>query len=382
MSGRRLRVLFVAAWYPTPTRPHGGVFVREHAKAVSLRDHVRVIHILGQDTGLTTPHRFEKDEVETAAHGIDVYRLRFRPGRFGSSVWARIRAVRAAIEALKTEEFVPDVIHAHIFTAGFPTVLAALPSRTPVLVTEQWSAIPRGTLRLHDRAQASVAYSLAARTLPVSEGLRRSVAKLAWRRDFALIPNVVDTSRFYPREGPSEAPFKILCVANLVPVKGVPILVEAAALLLQRRRDWTLDIVGDGEQRADLESHAAHLGLGEHVRFWGHIPKEQVAERMRESDLFALTSHWDSMPSVLVEALASGLPIVATRVGGIPEIVTSGLGWLAEPGEPMSVADRLERALDELPKIDRDDLAAIARERYSYESVGQRLHALYEEALA
>ena len=98
------------------------------------------------------------------------------------------------------------------------------------------------------------------------------------------------------------------------------------AILRDRGRDFRLDLYGDGVLQQQLESQVARLGLGDLVAFHGWRPKDEVAAELRRSDVFVIASRYDSNPCAVIEALASGVPVVGTAVGGIPEMVTDGMG--------------------------------------------------------
>ena len=159
--------------------------------------------------------------------------------------------------------------------------------------------------------------------------------------------------------------------------KGYDLLLRALALLDGRAH---LEIVGDGPRRGEYEALARELGVEERVRFAGLRPKAELAERMRSSDLFVLASRFENNPCVVLEAMASGLPVVATRVGGLRELVDERSGLLAEPSDPESLAKRIGEALDRLDRFDRDESVRRARERYGREAVGRLLLRAYEDA--
>ena len=136
--------------------------------------------------------------------------------------------------------------------------------------------------------------------------------------------------------------------------------------------------VGDGELRGELEARARELGAP--VRFHGELPKEQVARMMGEADLFVLPSTHETFGAVLIEAMASGLPSVATRVGGVPEVLDDTAGELVEPRDPAALAAAIERALAR--SFDSGELARRARERYGYDAFAAEWTSVYEELLA
>src|ERR671928_1822466 len=213
--------------------------------------------------------------------------------------------------------------------------------------------------------------------LPPSEAMRAALAAHAPRARLRVVPNVVDDELFRPaRHEPSGR----LITAGLMGengAKGFDVLLRALAHLDGRAQ---LEIVGDGPRRAEYEALARELGVAGRVRFAGVRPKSELAERMRASDVFVLASRFENNPCVVLEAMASGLPVVATRVGGLPELVDERSGLLAEPRDPQSIAGRIAEALDRLDRFDREEIARRARERYGREAVGKLLLRAYEDA--
>src|SRR5262249_8026626 len=158
---------------------------------------------------------------------------------------------------------------------------------------------------------------------------------------------------------------RMLFVGNLEPSqhKGFPTLLQALTQLRERTSEWRLDVVGDGPERRSYERSAAELGLENQLTFHGSQPKPVIAQLMREADLFVRPSRFDNLPCVVVEALASGLPVVSTTVGGIPEMVDDQAGRLVPPDDPSALADALEYMLDALDRFDRQAIGEAAPHR-------------------
>ena len=155
---------------------------------------------------------------------------------------------------------------------------------------------------------------------------------------------------FRPRGVPAEGPVRALCVASLQEYKGHAVLLEALAAPELERVE--LDLVGDGPLRAELEARAGALGLGGQVRFHGSMREDSVRELFDRADLFVLPSvvardgQMEGVPVVLMEALAAGVPVVATRMSGIPELVHDGeTGLLVAPGDPSELREALVRVM-------------------------------------
>jgi colanic acid/amylovoran biosynthesis glycosyltransferase len=242
------------------------------------------------------------------------------------------------------------VEHVHAHYATWPALSAWLCGRL--------AGVPYSfTAHAHDIFvdQSMLARKLAdaAFAVTISEYNRRLMARFGDPGRIHVIRAGVDPAAlpFRARSVPREGPVRALCVASLQEYKGHAVLLEAlAGSELLRRVE--LDLVGSGVLRAELEQRAAELGLAERVRFLGSLPEDAVRELFGQADLFVLPSvvardgQMEGVPVVLMEALAAGVPVVATRLSGIPELVEDGrTGLLAEPGDPVALRDALERVV-------------------------------------
>ena len=158
--------------------------------------------------------------------------------------------------------------------------------------------------------------------------------------------------RFRVREPSAHGPLEALCVGALKEYKGQHVLLRALALGGPHVSRMQLRLVGDGPLRAALEKSARELGISERVSFLGAVPEQAVVEHLDHADVFVMPSvvarsgQKDGIPVALMEALAAGLPAVATRQSGVPELIRDGeTGYLAEPGDVEGLRDALERAL-------------------------------------
>jgi glycosyltransferase involved in cell wall biosynthesis len=147
-----------------------------------------------------------------------------------------------------------------------------------------------------------------------------------------------------PAERASSNPLKLLTVGRLEREKGHVVLLEAVSELARRGVPARLELVGDGSRRARLERLAADLGIAASVHFLGTLGQDRLPARYAAADVFCMPSLGEGIPVVLMEAMASGLPAVASGVMGIPELVEDGVsGVLVPPGRPAAFADSLER---------------------------------------
>lgn len=255
---------------------------------------------------------------------------------------------KAAWIASRVRELQLDHVHAHF--ANHPALAASVVSRltgVPFSFTAHGSDLhvdPTGLDRVLDEASFAVT---------VSDYNRRFVARrfgLHAAQRLSVVHCGVDLQRFTPVRRVADGRLRIVCVASLRAVKGHEHLLDACRLLLERGVDFECDLIGSGPTRAALEYQIEQVGLGAHVRLRGDQPRPRVLAALRTADVAVLTSVMDSdgrregIPVSLMEAMALELPVVASDLSGIPELVTDGHdGLLAPPGDAVAIADALER---------------------------------------
>ena len=198
----------------------------------------------------------------------------------------------------------------------------------------------------------------------------------------SVVFNGVDLEEFErPVPDAENTPF-VFAIGRHVPEKGFDVLIEAFARL--GRDDLRLVIAGDGSEHRSLRSMADRLGVGDRVELPGRANRERTAELFRGCEYFVLPSRHEPFGIVNVEAMASEKAIIATAVGGVPEIVRDGdNGLLVEPGDAAALADRMRTLLDE-PEL-RDRLAAAGRKAaddFAWPAITARYVSVYEAALA
>jgi len=210
-------------------------------------------------------------------------------------------------------------------------------------------------------------------------------------REIVVIPNGVDLDRFDSlsraesrhKLNISDKDKILLFVGSLKPVKGTRYLVEAMSIIGQKSNDIRLLVVGDGEERQMLEGLVAKLNLSQRVSFAGQVPNEVVPQYMVAADIFVLPSLSEGFPVTFLEAIASGLPIIATKVRGTPEIVAEGEnGFLVSSQDSEKLAERIlflfeNRELRERMGRNNREKAR----RYSWEDIAKKLEQVYTKAI-
>jgi len=376
------RVVVFTTLFPNPAQPRLGVFVRDRVAAVAAACPTRVVAPI-----LTRFPARKLDRGSTASvpiqerhAGLDVYHPRFAtvPGvcraadallLFRQSV-ATVRRVRA--------EFPFDLIDAHYaFPDGAAAVLLGRHFGVPVCVTLRGGDIdllPRFRLR---RRVIQQTLQQAHRIFAVSEHLARGAAALGLRRErIRVIPNGIDGSTFVSMDrdvarqqlGIPPQRRLLLCVGNLLAEKGQHVLIEALGRLRSFNGDAPhLTIIGSNQWgRVDytrqLEQRIRELGIGDSVSMIGSQPQDRLATWYNAADLLVLPTFREGCPNVVREALACGTPVVASNVGGVPELITSdAVGLLVEAGDVAALADAVRAAL--VRRWDREVIMSIGRRR-------------------
>ncbi|MBI5709098.1 MAG: glycosyltransferase [Candidatus Eisenbacteria bacterium] len=326
--------------------------------------------------------------------------------------------------ARRVRRFRPDVIHGYLFGPNLFAVLAGRWLAVPAVVVAKRNVDAFETGR--QVAVQRFTHRRATHVTAVSEAVAATVAALGVPRErITVIPNGVDVERFAPGPGPTSSggadprgarvprdadpragtgPGRVRApggsggladpaaaalpadggalvgsVGCLAPRKDYGTLLEALALLAGRGRAFQAALVGDGPERAALESRAAALGLGARVRFLGE--RGDVERLLPAMDVFVLSSREEGIPNALLEAMAAARPVVATAVGGTPEVVRDGdTGWLVPPGSPAALADALEQALAHPDEARRRGAAArhAVEAAMGIEAMVRRHEAFYE----
>jgi glycosyltransferase involved in cell wall biosynthesis len=277
-----------------------------------------------------------------------------------------------------------DVIHAHSSKAGFLVRLAAViggrQART-VFTPHAWSffAADGARRRLYvalERLAAHWCHTIVAVADAEREaGLEQRIGS---RDRYRVIVNGIDVDLF--ARDPEPAPRRILMLGRLDPQKRPDIAVRALAALRPAHPDASLWIVGDGSSRGELDALVADLALSGSVRFLG--ARKDVPDLLAEAACFVLTSDYEGCPLSVLEAMAAGVPVVATAVGGVPELVVDGeTGALVRPRAPDEVAEAVGHLFGS-PAAARTMGAAgraRARERFTLERMVTSLEQLYRE---
>lgn len=387
-----MHILLLPSWYPANPSDVRGVFFRDQALALSAQGHkVGVVApMMNSVRKLLSGRRREMTARRENDNGVFTYRKDFWAALpripYGNYLLWR-RAADQLLEQYIDEQGMPDIVHAHsaIFAGA---VAAGWKNRFnfPVVLTEHSSAFARGILRQWQLRLAEKAAATADARIAVSPALGELLSTLlpSNSNDWNWIPNIV-AERFRP-EGRQvlgqNNKIRFLNLALMTENKGQPDLLDAFARAFPDGGNCELVFAGDGPLKKQLEEKARRLGISSRVQFPGRIPPADVPELLRSVDIMVVSSHYETFGLAAAEALMCGTPVVATRCGGPECIVEDGDGLLVPPKDPDALSRALVRMGDLLPRMDSEDIALRARQRFSPDAVGKQLEAVYDELIS
>ena len=278
-----------------------------------------------------------------------------------------------------------DIVHVmansglswHLFAA--PAIVIAKLRGRPVLVNYRGGDADRFLARSGSFVRATLRRADA---IAVPSGFLQDV----FRRHGAsarIVPNIVDTARFSPASLPrvADPSWHIVVARNLEAIYDVATALRALAQIRRAIPEARMSVAGSGPELSALQALARDLGVDRAVTFTGRLDRDQMAELYRAANVMLNPSRVDNQPNSLLEALACGLPIVSTNVGGVPFVVAhERTALLVEPGDHAAMADAIVRLRDE-PALARSlaDAGLAASQQYTWQRVRGLLFGLYEE---
>jgi glycosyltransferase involved in cell wall biosynthesis len=348
-----MRILIVTNLYPNPWQPHRAVFNRQQFAAMAKTHAVRVISpVAWTDQFGASAQSDTVQSIYNDGITVDYPRFVFPPKVFRS--WHGEfchRSIRPAFQSA-VKEFQPDVV---LSSWAYPDAWAALKlsreAGLPMVAKVHGSDVLLLSNEGSRRRLTTDALRGADAVIAVSQQLADKTVDLGVEANRVhVVYNGIDPSIFFPGKA-AEARQKLqlsnepllLFVGNLAPVKNLPVLIDACAELRERNISFQCRLIGQGALQSELNRRIHAAGLDERMKLIGPRPLEELPDWYRAASLLVLPSRSEGIPNVILEALACGVPVVASRVGGIPEILPRQS--LVDPNNPMALAEAIQDML-------------------------------------
>jgi len=386
-------VLILPSWY----LPDGGTFFRDHAEALNSKDFE--VHILVNRTVTFTANSikeilFSGRKSENIENGILVARrstLKWpKLEEWNLNRW--IRKYIRHFEHYRIRHGLPDIMI--VQSSIWAGAVAARLKKTyhiPYILVEH-----RGRFTEHlDLSEEyfekwyltylKSAFRNADCLVCVSEALKNKISSISEVpvSDILTIPNLVDTDFFIPSGRARELqPFVFLSAGFLSHLKGFDILLEAFARFLEQNEgEFFLRIAGKGKDEKKLRKYAQDLGIDDRVSFLGKVSRERIRDEMQRSNVFVLPSRFESFGVVLIEAISTACPIIATRSGGPESIVNDKNGFLVSIENEEELAEAMERIYLSYENFNPEIIRNEAVEKFSSEYISGKYRILIRETI-
>ena len=404
MNEERKHIVFLARWYPHRYDPMFGLFVQRHAEAAALFNDITVIYCQqvnkstsqqvesqSRDASIT-PKKIEQSVIDTSKqknfeiirtleNNVDTIRIYYKKPK--NKILSLLRFYRANMIGLKLCKSPVDLIHVHILTRlGVVAWIQKLLHKTPYIITEHWSRyLPGNDFGGFMRKLATkIVVRNAELVTTVTDNLAKAMQNHGLKNDnYVVLPNVVNLDMFHITSK-NNTPCKIIHVSCFEDKsKNISGLLESLKIVEQKGIDFQCTLIGEGMDFDLMKAKAEELQLINKVSFTGLLEGQKLADELSSGDFLVLSSNYENMPVVILEALASGLPVVSTNVGGIKEMIDETKGILVEPRNKEALAEAIIKMIETHNDYDPNYLRKSVIEKYGYESVGKFLDSIYNK---
>jgi glycosyltransferase involved in cell wall biosynthesis len=352
--------------------------VQRHAEAVATRHKVDVLYVTPDPEVRELTYTFNQ-------RGSIREHIWYYPAK-KPDPWYRFRAFKAAFKAWHSSNgTLPDLVHLNVlYPSGKQARWLRSKFDIPFIVTEHWTGYhEEHQVKLHpyQRIDMLKTARVASCICPVSQHLADAMFKWGIKGGVQVVANVVDTDLFHRAEAQKKNAHTVLHVSSLVDDhKNISGMLEVIQRVTAERNDVRFEIVGDGDIVPHLNK-AKELHIPEdQLLILGEQSLEEIAERMRQASVFMLFSRYENLPCVILEAFASGVPVVSSDVGGIHEHLDPDKGILVESEDQDGLYDALCKMLDE-PTPDPEKLREYAVSNFSIEQIAAQFTAVYRSTL-
>jgi len=400
-----MKVLVLSHMYPSSQNPTYGIFVHEQVKA--LAEQGCEIKVIAPVPWAPWPLGVLKKKWQSYAaipakdvvDGIEVYYPRYpvlpRSFLLAEAGYLMFRGMRQLVERLQAE-FPFDLIHAHVaLPDGQAANCLKRIYRVPVVVTIHGQDF-QTTLNRGGKIKAKLLEVLASadQIITVSTKLKKIGAELGGQYSFGSKIEVVNNGidlKVLPQTRPSPSPssetkdkIRIVSVSNLKKTKGIDLNIQALAILVKKYPSLEYYIVGDGEERPNLERLAKDLGLGAKVRFLGRLPHAEALKQIAAADIFSLPSWQEGFGVVYIEAMAQGVPVIGVEGEGIEDALSHEQnGLLVRPQDVADLVNAWERLLSSpsyAAELARAAQATV-RANFTWQKNAEKTMAIYQRLL-
>ena len=372
-------ILHIPSWFPDFEKPYTGNFIEKHIGAISKMEPGITLKVV--KSGTITQRM--TDLLVSEGNRVVTYFVKQRSGWIGK-VWMAIFIKLyyfIGSQYIKNEYGLPKLIHLHVsIPKGSFAVRLKRKWKVPLVLTEHWSIY-------HKENRDSLSNSLLNKLnkifqqvdalSTVSEHLLRSIQEMFPIKKSGVISNVVDCELFVPQSVINQKK-QIIHISTLdESAKNFIGILRCIKEISKKRKDFELQVISEF-RKPDIEQYVIENELSDVVHFLGNKSEQQVAVQLSQADFLILFSNYENQPCVILEAFSCGKPVIATSVGGIPEIVTQDRGLLVPKQDEKALQSAILEMLETHSNYSESSIRAYALEHFSQEKIGQSFAEFYK----
>jgi glycosyltransferase involved in cell wall biosynthesis len=372
-------IMIISRGYPTNKYKTNGIFEFDQAKALA-KSGCKVVFAA---VDVRSIRRWRKWGLERhEAEGVNVYVLNIPGGRLPKVILHKVRSIGLSIlyKLILKELGKPDVLHAHFTDVGYAALTLKRQKNVPLVITEHSSLINKPVIEKQLFNTATETYVQADAVISVSPSLGNTI-KDKFNIQSLYVPNIVDTDVFKYTIRESSSTFNFISMGNLIYGKRMDLTIEAFYKAFGDFSDVTLTIFGEGDERSKLEGIIKKYHLENRVKLMGMCSREVIKENLKDSDCFVLASRAETFGVAYIEALASGIPVIATMCGGPEVFVHKENGYMIPVDDLDALASAMMYMYENNIAFDREKISTEIKLKFSPEFVSKRLLEVYEEII-
>jgi len=376
-----MNILHLLSWFPTPDDPTLGNFCVRMIDALPEECHSVILSVCD---GKDMTKSFEVKEIKGARHThVQIY---ICPPKVNAIRKLKmLHMYQYGLKYIKKHFFEPDLVHLHVaYPLGQVALLWKKLLGYKYVMTEHWTIYqPQNKDVLVGRLKKKIVKiaNNAELIMPVSLDLQRCMEGHGVHNRFQVIYNLVNTDIFRLGEAKTGNKKHILHISTLRDeAKNFSGILHVVEKLKQQRDDFELHVIHDYEA-PEFKAFVAEHNLTDCVIFHGKKTSAEVAEAYQKADFFVLFSNFENLPCVIVEAFASGVPVLSTSVGGIAEIVSPERGILIPQGDEKALLQGMNQMLDHCRDYDREAIRDYAIKTFAAQNIGRQIFEVYKEVV-
>ena len=381
---QRKNILWLASWYPNRDDQYTGDFIQRHAQAAALENNIHVLYVTA-----TNSAKLKFENVQKGHNGLteQIIYLKTANGIYNKLIkhYYWFKQFQKAIKNYIDTKGLPHAVHVHVsWKAGLIALWLKKKYGLHYYITEHWGIYNRIVKDNFFEKNFIVRYLIkkifkeSVQLISVSHFLAQNVKSWLSNPKVTIIPNVVNTRLFFPQRQKHNK-FTFIHVSSIVPLKNVKGILNAFKLCSISPLFESIQLMIVGTKDNSYQDYVKKLGIERNVILKPEILYTEVAKEMRLAHCLILNSIMENSPCVIGEAHCSGLPVIATNVGGIPELVNETNGILLPPNNDEALAKAILHVFENYHHYNTISIAKTGAKKFAYNSVAKQLDLVYNK---